>query len=222
MVANIRAHAPDEWTLEEWRAPLALPPVIDDPDEFLPEALPKADLVLSFGEHPGVVELLPDIIERSGAKSLVAGIDSEAWVPTGLANQVKSLLDSRGIVSVWPKPLCSLTESTYGFPGRVRYADPRISEFAARFGMPCFEIEVEGDRVARAESVRDAVCGCGRYVAEGLAGVSVREASEQAGMLHHHYPCRATMGIDLALGDTLLHVSGRIMRNDVEEKLRGR
>jgi hypothetical protein len=222
MVANIRANAPEGWTLDVWRAPRALPPVIDDPDEFLPDELPEADLVLAFGEHPGVVELLPDILERTGAKSLVAGVDSEVWVPAGLANQVRKILDERGIASVWPKPLCSLTESTCGFPSRVRYEDARISEFARRFGMPAFDIETASGEVARVSVVRDAVCGCGRHVAEGLAGTSVREASEKAGMLHHHYPCRATMGIDPELGDTLMHVSGRILRNEVEEKLKGR
>ena len=39
-----------EWTIEVWRAPTVLPPVIDYPEDYLPEALPPADLILSFAE----------------------------------------------------------------------------------------------------------------------------------------------------------------------------
>ena len=34
-------------------------------------------------------------------------------------------------------------------------------------------------------------------------------------MLHHHYPCLASMGIDSDFSDTLMHVSGNIMRDEI-------
>jgi len=54
-----------------WQAPAVLPAVIDDPEAYLPEALPPADLILSFAEHKGVAELLPDIARRTAAKAVV-------------------------------------------------------------------------------------------------------------------------------------------------------
>lgn len=219
MVGNIEAHTPEGWEVRTWRAPPALPPLIDDPDDFLPEELPEVDLVVSFGEDPGVAELLPDIVSRSKAGAVLVPIDSEAWVPSGMATQLKRVFDERGIGSAFPKPLCSLTEDTYGFPKRTPYDDPSIREFARHFGAPRFEIEVEDGVMSRVRVLRDATCGCARHVSEGLVGKRPEEVEFEAGMLHHHYPCLATMGIDPQLGDTLMHISGIIMREDLAEKL---
>jgi hypothetical protein len=51
-------------------------------------------------------------------------------------------------------------------------------------------------------------------------GVSADEAEQTAGMLHHHYPCLASMGIDIDYSDTLLHISGNIMRDSVAEEVK--
>lgn len=220
MVANITAHAPEDWEIETWRAPLGLPPVIDEPEDFLPDDLPAVDLVVSFGEHPGVAELLPDVVARTGARSVIVPIDSEAWVPSGLANQLKALFEKRGVGAAFPKPLCSLTENTYNFPRRVRYEDPRIAEFAHRFGAPRFEVEATEEGVTAVRVLRDATCGCARHVAAGLVGKRPEEVEFEAGMLHHHYPCLATMGIDPQLGDTLMHISGIIMREELAEQVK--
>jgi hypothetical protein len=67
---------------------------------------------------------------------------------------------------------------------------------------------------------RDAVCGCARYVAQKLVGMSVDEAEYEAGMAHHHYPCLASMGIDVDFGDTLLHTSGNIMKDNIGEQVK--
>ena len=67
---------------------------------------------------------------------------------------------------------------------------------------------------------RDAVCGCARFVAEGLTGVVADDAEEKAGLLHHHFPCLASMGIDTDFGDTLMHVSGNLLRDDVGEQVK--
>jgi hypothetical protein len=64
------------------------------------------------------------------------------------------------------------------------------------------------------------VCGCARYVAQQLIGVSVDEAEYQAGLAHHHFPCLASMGIDIDFNDTLMHVSGNIMKDKVGEQVK--
>jgi hypothetical protein len=51
---NIRAHGPADWEIETWRAPAVLPPVIDYPEEYLPDSFAPADLILSFAELKGV------------------------------------------------------------------------------------------------------------------------------------------------------------------------
>ena len=223
-IANVQRFGPPEWAIEVWQAPTRFPLVIDYPEDHLPASFAPADLILSFAEHKGVAELLPDIARLSGAKAVLAPVDSEAWLPRGLARQLRGWLERMGVACVTPKPLCSLTETHYDLTRRQRiaYDDQFIAEFASYFGRPSFQIEIDPQtRAIRSVRVRrDAVCGCARYVAERLAGISVDEAEQEAGMLHHHFPCLASMGIDSDYGDTLMHVSGNILRDEVGEQVR--
>ncbi len=220
---NLRRHAPAGWSIAAWKAPAVLPPVIDYPEEFLPETLPPADLVLSLGENPGVAELLPEIVRRSGAKAVIAPADSDAWLPRGLANQLHRWLERMGVSVVTPRPFCSLTETTSGLrTEQEEVRDPLIAEFARFFGRPSFSIEVDPveRRIRAVQVLRDASCGCARFVAERLVGLSVDEAGEQAGLLHHHYPCQASMVKDPLFHDTLMHVSGNLMKDEVARRVR--
>jgi hypothetical protein len=225
-VENIRAFGPDDWTVETWQAPAVFPPFIDYPEDYLPDTLPPADLVLAFGEHKGVVELLPDIAKMTGAAAVLAPVDNENWLPRGLARQLRGWLDDIGVACATPKPLCSLTETHYttkrGKSGLVAYDDPHIAEFARHFGRPAFDltVDLETRTITAAQVTRDAVCGCARHVAEGLVGVPVDDAEQAAGLLHHHYPCLASMGIDADFGDTLMHISGNLLKDAVGEQVK--
>jgi len=57
-------------------------------------------------------------------------------------------------------------------------------------------------------------------VAQGLAGTSANDAEEKAGLLHHHYPCLASMGKDPDFNDTLMHVSGNILKDGVGQQVK--
>jgi hypothetical protein len=223
-LANVRQYAPASWQIEAWQAPAAFPLVIDYPEDHLPERLPEADLLLSFAEHKGVAELLPDIARMTGAKAVIAPVDNEAWLPRGLARQLRGWLEEIGVACVTPKPLCSLTSTEYLVTRRQRqtYDDPRIAEFARYFGRPELRLVVDPHTrtIQSAEVIRDTVCGCARHVAAALIGVSAGEAEEKAGLAHHHFPCLASMGIDPDFNDTLMHVSGNIMRDEVSEQVR--
>jgi hypothetical protein len=221
-VDNIRAHGPDEWEIEVWPAPSFYPPVIDYPEDHLPESFPDADLILSFGEHKGVAELLPEIVRGTGARAVIAPVDREEWLPRGLARQLRRWLAEMDVACVTPKPLCSLTESDYNVKGhQIEYDDPLIAEFARHFGRPQFHIAVDPETrdLAEVAVTRDAVCGCARYVARELLGVPVDEAERLAGLLHHHYPCLASMGKDSDFDDTIMHVSGNIMKAQIKDKI---
>lgn len=223
-VDNILAHCPSGWTVNVWHAPNILPQVLDYPEEYLPESLPVADLVLSFGEHKGVAELIPDVAQMCGAKAVIASVDNEAALPRGLARQLRGWLERMGVVCVTPKPLCSLTEIDYGVSRRERttYEQPLISEFARYFGQPKLKLILDPDTrsITSAEVLRDAVCGCARYTAERLVGVSADDAEQEAGLLHHHYPCLASMGIDSDFGDTLMHISGNVLKDEVAKQVK--
>lgn len=223
MVHNLREHAPQGWTVGEWQAPAALPMVMDYPEDYLPAELPPTDLILSLGENPGVAELIPEIARRTGARAVIAPIDRPEWLPKGLARQLAKWLQDIGVNAVFPKPLCSLTETHYNVRRhRVEYHDELVSEFARHFGRPRFVIMVDpsSKKIVTAQAERDAVCGCARYVAQGLVGVSADDAEFQAGMLHHHYPCLAAMGIEDDFADTVMHVSGNIYKDEIKEQVK--
>jgi thymidylate synthase len=217
IVAHIQACAPAGWSVASCTLPATLPPVIDYPEEYLPGALPAADLLLALGEHPGVAELLPDIARMSGAQAALVPIDNAAWLPPGLARQLAGWLADLGVAAVFPSPFCTLTPTHYGAWRReTAYDIPLIAEFARQFGRPQYKIAVgSAGAVATVEVLRDTPCGCAATVGARLAGMPVADAEQAAGLLHHHFPCLAGMSIDPAYDDTLIHVSGRILKEEV-------
>lgn len=218
---NLHRFHPPEWTVHRWPAPRALPPVIDDPADYIPSDLPRADLLLALGESASFGPLIPDLVAAVGARSVIAPIDRNESLPPGLVRQLQGWLGDLGVAAVFPKPFCSLTETSYNHtPIQVDYDDPLIREFAARFGRPRFRVSVDSERrIGSVDVERDTACGCARHVAQALPGVPVDQASFEAGMLHHHYPCLASMNQDSDYHDTLMHVSGHLMREAVETEI---
>jgi hypothetical protein len=223
-VENIRTRGPKEWAVESWDAPTILPLIIDYPEDYLPETMPGADLILALAEHKGVAELLPEIATLTKARSVIAPVDNEAWLPRGLARQLRGWLGRQNVACVTPKPFCSLTETHYDVTRRekIAYQDPLIAEFARYFGRPAFDIQVDPETglITAAKAGRDAGCGCASFTAERLVGFSADDAEQKGGLFHHHYPCLASMGIDIDFSDTLMHVSGNIMRDEIAEQVK--
>lgn len=219
---TVRRFSPPEWSVASHALPRVLPMVVDDPEDYLPAQLPQADLLLALGETPGAATLIPDVARLCGARAVIAPIDRNESLPAGLMRQVRGWLNDQGVAVVFPKPLCSLTETTVnGGPIREAYDDPLISAFARVFGAPRLKLTIDVDRVIRGADVeRDSACGCTRHVAEGLIGCPAAEAELRAGLLHHHYPCLASMNQDDDYRDTLMHISGHILREAVKREVR--
>jgi hypothetical protein len=218
ITAHLQQARVPEWDVQSWALPPVLPPVIDYPEDYLPATLPAADLLLSLGEHPGVAELIPDIARMCGAQAVLAPIDNVAWLPPGLMRQLAGWLAEMDVPAVFPKPFCSLTQTTYNaYRRQMTYDVPLIAAFAHHFGKPAIRLTVgdDGQTIAGSEMLRDAPCGCAAYAAARLEGVNVEAVEETAGLLHHHYPCLAAMAIDPDYGDTLMHISGRILKEEV-------
>src|SRR4030042_1187098 len=131
-LANIIQYAPAHWEINQWRAPVFFPMVIDYPEDFLPVELPPTDLILSFAEHKGVAELIPDIAKLTGAKAVIAAVDNENSLPRGLARQLRGWLEKMDVACATPKPLCSLTETDFWVSRRqqLEKKSPLIAEFA--------------------------------------------------------------------------------------------
>jgi len=218
---HVGRHHPPSWTVKEWKAPRALPLILDDPADFLPPTLPVSNLILALGETPALAQLVPDLARLTGARAVIAPIDRNESLPPGLVQQLTHWLTDLGVAVVFPKPFCSLTETTYNLPPIITtYADPLIREFAREFGSPRLRVLVTDKHIFGVSVERGSACGCADFVARGLLGHSVDEAEYEAGMLHHHYPCLASMNQDADYKDTLMHVSGHIMREAVKEEVK--
>lgn len=223
---NLRENAPPDWTVDGMALPRALPLLIDDPDEFLPEAIPETDLLIAAGESPGAAQLTTDLVMRSGARSVIAPIDNSAWLPPGLANQLSRELAGMNVAAAFPKPFCSLTETSYGYRGSAQsYQDELISAFARHFGRPKLKITVnpETKLIEQVEVERNSACGSVAHTARQMIGLSADDADTRAGLILHHYPCLCSMSqeqIDDRLYDTLMHVSGYIMNEEVSDQVK--
>jgi len=221
---NIQANAPEGWSVEVWKAPPALPLMIDDPEDHLPDTFPEADLILSFAELKGVAELLPEIARLSGAKAVVVAVNNETWLPLGLGHQLRGWLEDMDVVLAMPRPLCSLTENDYGVTrwDRTKFNSPEIAEFARYFGKPDLKIVVDNDTntIQSAEVIRDAVCGNTRHVAQQIVGLPTEGVLEKAGLLHKHFPCLTTMTkLDDFDHETLMQESGHQLTDNIKNQL---
>ncbi len=78
--------------------------MIDYPEDYLPDSFAPADLILHFGEHRGIAELIPDIAKMTEAQAVIAGVDSEAWLPRGLARQLRGWLNKLGFSVLLQNP----------------------------------------------------------------------------------------------------------------------
>jgi thymidylate synthase len=207
-----QTHGPAQWEIETLEITSSLPTMMEDTSEFLPRDIPKADLVISLGEHPGVAELLPAIVKAAEARAVIAPVDNRAWLPPGLAKQVEKDLQKMGVPIVFPVTFCALLEGDSD--------NPLIQEFARHFGYPEVEIGVEADRVKEARVIRSAPCGNTYFVAEELKGTKTQDAEEKSGILHHNYPCLATMNVDWQFHDTLMHRAGYFTKQAVKQALK--
>lgn len=53
-----------------------------------------------------------------------------------------------------------------------------------------------------------------------MTGVWERDAVEKSGLLHHQYPCLATMVMDQEFEDTLMHRAGLMTKLSVEKAMK--
>lgn len=208
---RLKGSSPPSWRLESITIPDELPEIIDDPSPFLPSDIPSADLVLFLSESPQAPQLIPEVVKSSEAVALIAPVDRTEWMPPGQVTQVKRTMVRWKVDTAFPRPFCSLEP----------IGSKAIDLFAERFGRPSLEIHTDdGKTVSRVVIRRGAPCGCTDFVATNLEGVSFEEAVEKAGLLHHHYPCLASMDREDDIDDTLMHLSGLILKREVDERLK--
>jgi len=211
VVNNICSCAPADWKINIWIAPSSFPLLIEEPEEFLPQKLPSADLLISLGENAAIAELIPGLVRISKAKAVIAPCDNRDWLPMGLKNQTREELENSGVSCVFPVPFCSLTENLSD--------NEYIRLFARYFGKPELIINCKQGKIAKVTIIRGAPCGSTRFIADKLIGIRIEEAEEKAGLFHHYYPCLASGKMKGGFKDSLLHRSANMTKLIVKKAI---
>jgi hypothetical protein len=211
-VRNVRAAI-------ELLSPTQLPAFIDEPSKYVPKRIPRADLCIASGLHKDLLLELPKHLEKAGAKGLIVPVEDFMEVPLGLVKQLDEVCEELGLERAFPKPFCSLK------PSKDKLT---ISRFVTelRIGRPSLEMSTAG--TGRSESIssttvrRSAPCGSTWYIAKKLIGVETKTETlhDTLAKAHHSYPCTATMALDPEAKEPILHISGYIMREEVEKALK--
>ena len=199
--------------------PTTMPDFIENAEDFLPKAIPKADVAVAINIHPDILAVLPEKLAGK-VKALIVPVEESRWCSPGLAKQIKEKCDELGIEFAAPKPFCSL---------RPKEGHPVINRMIEemRIGYPEFEIELLEDGKAYVRISRSQPCGCAYYIGVKLRGFDfsevkkgkMRELWNVVAEAHHSYPCTASMERDNEYNETLLHIAGYIARHAVNKAL---
>ncbi len=222
---HIEVNKPQDWQVKTWMVPSIAEIVVDEPEQYIPDNLPQADLILHLAESPQAAQLLPTLADRTGARGIVASIDSTAWIPLGLRNQLRRELNKNDIVIVYPEPLCSIDEETVGFyeNNKQPYTSAVISEFARYFGKPKIALTLDNaNNIVAAKILRGAPCGSSHYTSRRIIGLEAENAVPKSGLMCLHYPCLASMQFEQTDNgvDTIMHTSGRVFNEAMEKALK--
>ena len=222
ILTHVRQHAPSSWQIHDVTLPMIHLPVIDEPAEHLPAALPRVQLLLHLGQSHQAGQLIPALVKATGAQAVISPVDHAHWLPPGLCNQVRKELAEEGVGIVFPQPFCSLTETTYGYSPQV-YEQPLISAFARHFGAPRLQVIVDQEErhVRQLIVKRGSPCGSSHYAAKRIAGMPLLALTPKAGLICLHYPCLASMALEDKDGrvETLMHLAGQIFNESLDAAL---
>lgn len=199
-------------------SPADLPAFIDNPEEFMPKKLPKADICLASGLHKDLLLELPNQLAKAGIKALIVPIEDWTEVPVGVRKQVETRCNELGLECAFPKPFCTL-EPEADKPTIARFIEE------TKVGRPLLEVTlrmVDKKEVIECAVVRrSAPCGSTWYIARKLSGVPTQkeELYDAIAKAHHSYPCTATMATDPETKEPILHIAGFAVREEVEKAI---
>ncbi|MHA1907207.1 MAG: DUF166 domain-containing protein [Candidatus Thorarchaeota archaeon] len=189
------------------------PSMIEEPEEYFKDmVLSQCDLLLVVAIHHDLLASIDYIVEKTGAKAVLAPIEDPTWIPPGLREQVKETLDNIGIESAFPKPFCTLE------PGEGKIIDEFIETY--KVGRPIHYVDLKDGAITEIGPIRSAPCGCTWYVSQKIRGKFIEDTEalfDEISKAHHSYPCTASMAKDRELGDAILHLAGFTARYAVCE-----
>ena len=163
--------------------PALLPDFIDEPEDFL-EGLHlntdvfNTEILVTYSLHPDITPQIARMAGKKGVKALIVpGGASKAPV-----KELEQISQEYGIYIEVDDICCNLS------------SNPAISDFTDKLSSPMLEVTINEDKVEQVKVIRGAPCGSTWHMADGLKGVSLKDAPAKAGLLIQQYPCRAVRG----------------------------
>ncbi|TFF87291.1 MAG: hypothetical protein EU548_10520 [Promethearchaeota archaeon] len=206
------------------------PELIENTEEYFPKQLPDIDFLMIIGIHQDLLADLPHYLQEKEIKAVIVPVEDPKWVPPGLQVQVLEEFEKFGIQAAFPKPFCSLSKelndyNKIGF--NVTKERSHIIEFIEyyKIGEPIvyFSLSEDGSYIEDACVIQSAPCGSTYFIVQQLKAkyIAKREISlnERISKAHHSYPCNASMDQDPILRESILHVGGYLVRNEIRKKL---
>lgn len=163
--------------------PEYLPEFIDEPDDFLEglhlnKEVFNTEILVTYSLHPDLTPAIAMLAGKAGVRSMIVpGGASKAPV-----QELEQISQEYGMYIEVEDICCNLS------------ADPAICEFTDKLSRPLLEVIVHEGKVGQVKVIRGAPCGSTWHMAEGLKGVSLKDAPSKAGLLIQQYPCRAIRG----------------------------
>lgn len=207
-----------------------LPSFIENPENYLPKNMPQVDFLLVIGIHQDLLSGLPEYLRNTKIKAVIVPVENPKWVPPGLQVQIIKDFEKFGIQAAFPKPFCALSKelnehNKEGF--NITKNRNNIIDFIEYFkiGVPIisFLLNEEGNAILDSCVLQSAPCGSTYFILQQLKSkyISNGELSlnERISKAHHSYPCNASMDQDSILKDSILHVGGYLIRNEIRKEL---
>jgi len=190
--------------------PAVLPYLLEKPSDYLPRGLPPHEVIIAIQiQEQVLLEILKEC--RSwGTRGVIVPLEGPRWVSPATMKEAHRICEENRVEISFPKPFCSFHPP----PGSL------LSQFRAEFhiGSPEVELTVGDGRITRAHVHVSSPCGATYYVARWLVGrvLEPELRFEVISKRLHSYPCTASMEWDDEIGDTVLHLAGRIHNQILE------
>lgn len=182
--------------------PATMSVMIDDPEEFIPCAVPDHDVLVAVGVNE---EVLKAFVETHPiARGVIVPIEGSSWISPYAISTITKICEKNGIECAFPKPFCSFDPET-----EILKAFRR--EF--RIGKPKIEYEIQGGVITGTKVRCSAPCGATYFTARRLQG---RRLDEDLTFVIDSalsaYPCTADRALDREFGDSITHQAVKIQR----------
>jgi hypothetical protein len=161
-ISGLYQFEPETIEMEHPSDPDVLKKIWDEPSKYVPKNLPimDCDLLIIFGIHPLLGDIIPTIAKKLNAKAVLYPLDDSDRIPEGLKT-IKDDLDALGIYNEFPKPFCVMEESENEY----------INYIFKHVGRPKFNIKLDESKqmIKEIEVVKDTPCGSANCVAKKLS-----------------------------------------------------